>query len=96
MRVPCALKNRPADRPIPIRGRCRRSPRQRAPQLGNPLFGYSTHPMPPPVLGDETPRGSRSKTSSAAMAKLQELQQMLQEERTLRKRLEAELAVAKR
>ena len=52
--------------------------------------------MPPPVLGDESPRGGRSKTSSAAMAKLQELQQMLQEERTLRKQLEAELAATKR
>jgi hypothetical protein len=72
------------------------APRQRAPQLGNPIFGYSTHPMPPPVVSDETPRGGRSKSSSAANAKLQELQEMLQEERSLRKKLEAELATAKR
>ena len=31
------------------------APRQRPPLLGNPIFGYSTHPMPPPVLGEEPP-----------------------------------------
>ena len=67
------------------------APRQRPPLLGNPIFGYSTHPMPPPVLSDELPptrttdRGRQSKASSAAMVKLNELQAMLQEERKLRK-----------
>ena len=75
------------------------APRQRPPLLGNPIFGYSTHPMPPPVLGEDVPQRSPqpgSKASAKAMAKLTELQSMLQEERKLRKELEAELERARR
>ena len=75
------------------------APRQRPPLLGNPLFGYSCHPMPPPVLPEEVPtrdaKGKPSKASSQAMAKLGELQKMLEEERSLRKDLEAELAAVR-
>lgn len=68
------------------------APRQRPPLLGNPIFGYSTHPMPPPVTIDELPtrttdRGRVSKASAANMAKLNELQSMLHEERKLRKQV---------
>ena len=77
------------------------APRQRAPLLGNPIFGFSVHPMPPPVVSEEAPtrstdRGRSSKASAETMAKLNELQAMLQEERKLRKELEAELASVKR
>ena len=75
------------------------APKQRPPQLGNPLFGYSSHPMPPPVVDDLapqrlTPRGSQK--SAEAMAKLKELQASLQQERKLRRELEAELAAIRR
>ena len=75
------------------------APKQRPPLLGNPIFGYSTHPMPPPVRSDEPPARSPrqgSKASSASMARLNELQQALQEERVLRKQLEADLEAARR
>ena len=57
--------------------------------------------MPPPVLADEPPtrttdRGRASKKTSETMAKLNELQAMLQEERRLRKELESELAAVRR
>ena len=76
------------------------APRQRPPALGNPIFGYSVHPMPPPVTVDELPtrtteRGRMSKQQAENMAKLGELQAMLQEERKLRKELEAELAAVR-
>jgi len=66
------------------------APRQRPPVLGNPIFGYSVHPMPPPVVADELPtrtteKGRVNKQSAENMAKLNELQGMLQEERKLRK-----------
>ncbi len=55
--------------------------------------------MPPPVLPEEVPtrdaKGKPSKASSQAMAKLGELQKMLEEERSLRKDLEAELAAVR-
>ena len=77
------------------------APRQRPPLLGNPIFGYSTHPMPPPVLAEAPPtratnEGRTSKKSAQTMAKLNELQTMLQEERKLRKELEAELAAVRK
>ena len=78
------------------------APRQRPPLLGNPIFGYSTHPMPPPVLSeDPVPQRSPktlagSKASQEAMQKLTELQNALQDERRLRKELEAELERARR
>ena len=77
------------------------APRQRPPLLGNPIFGYSTHPMPPPVIAEppsptKSGGGKSTRQTAEAMARLQELQAMLHEERKLRKDLEAELAAARR
>jgi len=64
------------------------APRQRPPMLGNPIFGYSTHPMAPPVAAAEGSSVAKSATSE----RLAELQVLLQEERRMRKVAEAKLA----
>ena len=75
------------------------APKQRPAQLGNPIFGYSGHPLPAPVVDDLAPgrmTQQGSKVSSEAMSRLKELQGMLQQERKLRRELEAELAAIRR
>jgi hypothetical protein len=66
------------------------APRQRPPVLGNPLFGFSCHPIPAPVKPDAS---GKSGHSAAAAAKLAELQEKLNVERGLRAELEAKLAM---
>lgn len=61
------------------------APRQRPPMLGNPMFGYSVHPIAPPVAGMEKITGKTGQ-------RLAELQKMLEHERALRREAEARLA----
>ncbi len=69
--------------------------RARQPTLGNPIFGYSTHPIPAPVNGSPLPSGASSPTkgisASQAKERIGELQTELAMERKMRKKLEAEL-----
>ena len=65
------------------------APQQRAPQLGNPLFGYSVHPMPPAVLAEREYAGMDSK----AATRLKELQRLLEEERAKYREVEAKIAL---
>jgi len=63
------------------------APRQRPPQLGNPLFGYSCHPIVPAVRPD----GHSGIKSEKAAAQLARLETALAMEKQLRKELEAKL-----
>ena len=68
--------------------------RPRGPALGNPIFGFSTHPAPPPLGSLPARHGAGSQISggsSASRARMLELQQQLEDERRLRKELEAQL-----
>lgn len=67
---------------------------QRALALGNPIFGYSTHPPPPPVV----PMSGSRQTADGERARerMAELQAQLESERALRKKLEAQLASTQR
>jgi len=65
------------------------APRQRPPLLGNPLFGYSCHPIAPPVKADSA---TKDVTSAAAASRLAELQEQLKNERARRLDLEAQLS----
>jgi len=73
------------------------APPQRSHVLGNPIFGYSTHPPPPPIPKHGSTRHSATSPSqtsggsSASRARMLQLQQELAEERRLRKELEAQL-----
>lgn len=64
------------------------APMQRPPALGNPLFGYSCHPLPPPVVLEKAAQTAKPETRS----KLRELQKLLDEERSKRQAVEAKLA----
>lgn len=66
------------------------APQQRAPALGNPLFGYSVHPMPPKVLAET----EYARMDSKAATRLKELSRMLEAERQMRREAEAKLALA--
>ena len=72
------------------------APRARPPTLGNPIFGYSTHPIPAPVnaaAGALSPSGQKSpRDSTVSVQRIGELQNELAAERRLRRQLEAELA----
>ena len=65
--------------------------------MGNSLFGYSSHPLPPSVLGeaDAKPLTSASMRSLASTAssreKMTALSQAIAAEQAARKALEAEL-----
>mmetsp|Transcript_33192 Transcript_33192/g.87232 ORF Transcript_33192/g.87232 Transcript_33192/m.87232 type:complete len:145 (+) Transcript_33192:58-492(+) len=63
------------------------APKQRPLVMGNPLFGYSVHPIAPPLKLDADPRDAKA---SAAAAKIAELQEMLEAERARCKGLEAQ------
>ena len=70
------------------------APAQRPPALGNPIFGYSTHPPPPPIATrdfDASQRSMASGGSSASRQRMEELQAELERERKLRKNLEEQL-----
>ena len=49
------------------------APRQRPPVLGNPLFGYSCHPIVAPVPDYKAPIDPKSRKAAARLAELQEL-----------------------
>lgn len=67
--------------------------------VGNPLMGFSTHPLPLPLLPQESSTiGAYSKTNSssaAARARLAELQASLEQERRLRKDLESKISAVR-
>jgi hypothetical protein len=64
------------------------APMQRPPALGNPIFGYSCHPIPSATVVE----AARETASPATRAKLAELQQMIDDERKKRKAAEAKLS----
>ena len=77
------------------------APPQRPPALGNPLFGYSVHPPPPPIAtfrgigATQRSDSAASGMSSASRARMEELQAELEHERKLRKSLEDQLNLPK-